>query len=398
MPYICGKLLQDALDSALIRETPLHVRLTVKSVLSATLAAAVLASGPVAASFAAAPYKGRVIQTDQHNNIPSINEDDVREVPEGADLELVLSSEITLDVNSEGDEFFAKLARDYKVDGAVVIPRGTIMHGTVEKLEDRKRAGRNAYINTRFDYMITPDGREIPLEGEHTTRDNKLKAAAKVVGKAAGYTAVGGAIGALMVVKYGGLPAIVASEGYAVAGGAAVGATVGLTAAMLKKGKSAQIPAGAMMSIRLAEPLVLPTMEMPDAGAKNFTIDGLKFHVLATRMDKDPFGTPNELTLTVDIANYTEHSFSSFDIALEDEYGTQFFPSPFGDSGMMFQKLRPNARMSGNITFNVNNPTVQHYLVFYKQYSRQPLAKIALTEAMQIDKKTAKDLEKAMKR
>ena len=70
-----------------------------------------------------------------------------------------------------------------------------------------------ATSTTRFDYLITPDGREVPIEGNSTTRDSKGKAAAKVVGRAAGYTAFGGVVGTMLVLKYGGLAAAVASHG-----------------------------------------------------------------------------------------------------------------------------------------------------------------------------------------
>jgi hypothetical protein len=82
-----------------------------------------------------------------------------------------------------------KISKDVLVDGLVVIPRGTQVHGVLSSVEGPKRAGRNGYINARFDYLITPDGRKVPIEGNSTTRDSKGKAAAKVVGRAAGYTA-----------------------------------------------------------------------------------------------------------------------------------------------------------------------------------------------------------------
>src|SRR5690606_36128656 len=113
-------------------------------------------------------------------------------------------------LTQDGDEFFGKITKDYEVDGKVVIPRGTLIHGTVLDLQDPKRAGRNGHISTKFDYLITPDGREIPIEGKHTTKDGKITAAAKVVGRSAGFTLVGGAIGSLMVLKYGGLAAVAA--------------------------------------------------------------------------------------------------------------------------------------------------------------------------------------------
>ncbi|MGE0201239.1 MAG: hypothetical protein AB7P76_09745 [Candidatus Melainabacteria bacterium] len=348
----------------------------------------------VQAESAVGALKGAVIQSDVRNDSPTVNEDDIKEVTPGTTLDMVVSTALSTDVTAKGDEFFSKVTKDYMVDGKVVIPRGTLVHGIVENKADPKWAGRKAWMATRFDYMITPDGREVPIEGNNSTRDNKLTAAAKVVGRASGYTLTGGVVGALMVLKVGGIPLVAATEGYALAGGAAVGGAVGLTAAMIKKGAHAMIQPGTEIRVSLSEPLELPTMNMPAADADNFNLDGLDVKVLGSRVDRDPFGELNELTLTIDVSNATENVFTSFDIGLEDEYGNLFYPSPFGDSGLWFHKLMPNSKMHGNVSFNVDDPKRQHYLVFFKQYTREKLAKIAITDSMQVDKKTQKQLAK----
>jgi hypothetical protein len=249
--------------------------------------------------------KGGVIQTNKKNSSPTVNEDDIKEIQPGSTVDMVISTAVTTGVNVEGDEFFGKVSKDYCVDGKVVIPKGTIVHGLVQELEGPKRAGRNGHITTKFDYMITPDGREISIDGGSTTKDPKLKAAAKVVGRATGFTAIGGVAGAVMVMKYGGLAAVAASNGYALAGGAAVGGAIGLTAAMLTKGKNAMLQPGAEIRVKLTDDLKLPTMNMPDASADNFALEGLKVKVLGLRFDKDPFGEPTEINLTLDVTNHT---------------------------------------------------------------------------------------------
>ena len=200
----------------------------------------------------------------------------------------------------------------------------------------------------------------------------------------------------MVVLRYGGLAAVAASNGYALAGGAAVGGAVGLTAAMVRKGKSAMIEPGAEIKVKLAEPISLPTVNMPDAKADDYTLPGLNVKVLGMRVDKDPFGENNELTLTLDIENRTENSFSSFDVGLQDEYGNTFYPSPFGDTGLWFKKLGPNSKTTANVTFNVDNTKRPHHLIFFKQYTRQPLAKFALTDDLKMDAKSQKALNKSL--
>jgi hypothetical protein len=313
---------------------------------------------------------------------PTVNTGDVRVVAPGTVLDLVLSSEIAAGETVEGDGFFGKITKDVMVDGRVVIPYGTLVHGVLSSLEGPKRAGRNGYITTRFDYLITPDGREVPIEGNSTTRDSRGKAAAKVVGRAAGYTAFGGVVGTMLVLKYGGVAAAVASHGYVLAGGAAIGGAAGLTTAMLMKGKSVMLEPGAELHVTLSEPLKLPTMTMPAQTAQDFSVPGLKVKVERMRIDRHPLGEMSEITLTLDILNQTENTFSTFDIGLEDDLGKVFFRSPLGDTGMWFSKVRPNSRLNGKITFSVDNLKSRYKLVFFKPYSREPLAQFALTDAM----------------
>jgi hypothetical protein len=342
--------------------------------------------GPVSSGYAD-PLKGSVTQSQGNSDNFSINPDDVKHVEKGTLLEMTVSTELTPGINIEGDEFYGKVTKDYLVDGKVVIPRDTIIHGLIQEMKDPKRAGRNGYITSKFDYMITPDGREIPIDGGHTTKDKPLVAAAKVVGRGAGYSAVGGVAGALMVLRYGGLAAVAASNGYALAGGAAVGGAVGLTAAMLTKGSHAMIQPGAELKIKLSENLDLPSVNVPDPAANDQRVSGLDVKVLGFRVSKDPFGEENEMTLSLDLTNQTENTFTFFDIALEDETGAIHYASPFGDTGLWFQKLKPNTHLSGNMTFNVDNAKLRHTLVFYRQYTREPMARIALTGAMDNAKK-----------
>ncbi|MBY0358301.1 MAG: hypothetical protein K2W82_09900 [Candidatus Obscuribacterales bacterium] len=364
--------------------------------LSASAPLAVLSANIPAEGGGSPVLQSTIIKTECNSpQRPTVNTEDMRTVAPGTALDLLLSTEIEAGVTVAGDEFFGKISKDVLVDGRVVIPRGTLVHGVLSTMEDPKRAGRNGYINARFDYLITPDGREIPIEGNSTTRDSKGKAAAKVVGRAAGYTAVGGVVGAMMVLEYGGLAAAAASQGYALAGGAAIGGAAGLTIAMLMKGKSVMLQPGAEMHFKLSEPLKLPTMTMPDETAEDYSLPGLEVKVAGMRIDGHPSG---EITLTLDILNQTENTFSTFDIGLEDELGNLFFPSHLGDTGMWSSKIKPSSHLNSNITFSVDNVKCRHKLVFFKPYSREPLAKFTLMPCMQAAKPAPKASAGLLKR
>ncbi len=324
--------------------------------------------------------RGAVTQTESKLPlVPTVNTGDVRVVAQGTELDLYLTTEIASDETVEGDQFFGKISKDVAVDGRVVIPRGTLAHGVLSTMEGPKRAGRDGYINTVFDYLITPDGRKVPIEGNSTTRDSKGKAAAKVVGRAAGYTAVGGVVGTVIALQVGGLAGAAASHGSTLAGGAVIGGATGLTIAMLMKGKSVMLQPGTEMKVKLSEPLQLPTMTMPNETAEDFSLPGMEVKVEHMRIEGHPSG---EITLTLDILNQTENAFSTFEIGLEDELGNVVFPSPFGDAGIASSRIKPRSHFNSNITFSVDNIKSRHKLVFFKPYSREPLAKFALTDAM----------------
>jgi phosphohistidine swiveling domain-containing protein len=328
-----------------------------------------------------ATLKGGVSQSQQTG--PTVNPNDIKVIAPGQDLDLIISTGLESGLSAEGDEFFGKLSRPVIVDGKVILPRDTVVHGRVKNLAQAKRAGRNAHVTTEFDYLITPDGREIPIAGNFSNKDSALKAAAKVVGRSAGFSVVGGVLGAVTVLRYGGLAAVAASNGYALAAGAGVGGVVGLGAALVTKGKSLWIPPGTEMRVKLQQSLKLPSMNVPDASADNLALDGLNVKINHIAVGKDPFGEEAEITLTLDMTNATDNTFSMFDIALQDENGTLFFPSAFGDTGLWFEKLSPRTRMTGNISFSVDNPKLRHHLVFYKQYTREPLTRIALADNLE---------------
>jgi hypothetical protein len=106
------------------------------------------------------------------------------------------------------------------------------------------------------------------------------------------------------------------------------------------------------------------------------------------RIDRRPSGGVGEIALALDILNETENTFSTFEIGLEDDLGNVFFPSPLGDMGISSGKIKPSDHFNSKITFSVDNVRSRYKLVFYKPYSREALAKFALTDAMLVSGKT----------
>ncbi len=289
----------------------------------------------------------------------------------------VLDASFTL----EGDEFFAEVTSDVYSNKGIIIPRGTVAHGIIKASKESRRLGRDGYIDLKFDYLVTPDGREIPIEGNMSTKMHPLKATAKIVATDVGYTAAGGVIGGLTALNLLGLEAAIASQGYTVAGGAAIGGTIGLGMALYRKGKDVLISPGDEIRVKLASNVSLPVYKAEALAQKELQYPGLTVKITNILFEKDPFGVVNTITLSLVISNMTKKTFSSFDLGLVNEANSIFHPSIFGDTKLMYTKIKPGDRVAGRISFTVNDVKDRYWLAFFESGGRKPIAKISLDNA-----------------
>lgn len=65
--------------------------------------------------------------------------------------------------NKQGDAFTSCLEEDIKLNKKTVLPAGTLMRGTVNKIKKSKRFKRSASMYIDFDHLVTPDGRQLDL-------------------------------------------------------------------------------------------------------------------------------------------------------------------------------------------------------------------------------------------
>ncbi len=305
----------------------------------------------------------------------------------------VLSSGYTL----EGDEFFAEVTNDVEGDKGLILPTGTIVHGVVKVIENPKNMGRDGYVNINFDYMVTPDGREIPIQASLTTKDNLVKGAAKTVATHAGYTLLGGVAGGFFALNTLGLGAAIASNGYTLAGGAAIGGAIGLTAAIIRKGNGFMIKPGDELKIKIEQGIEMPVFSADAFRQEELLLEGLKVRINSVNLEKDPFGVENTITLSLGIDNYSEYTFSTFDIALASNTSQVFFPSPFGDTSLWFKSIAPGDRVVGKLSFNITDKKARHWLIFYDRKTKKPVAKYSIDNAKSDLKKIAKNKNKKSK-
>jgi len=327
-------------------------------------------------------FSGHAEYTDEK---PSFDQDlftGKKEVLEKRDtIEMTVSQVIDGSFSFEGDEFFAQVTSDVYGDKGVIIPKGTVAHGLIMQTREAKRGGRDGYINLSFDYLVTPDGRQIPIEGKMSTKLHPVTAAAKIVATDVGYTMAGGAIGGFMAVQALGIEAAIASQGYTIAGGAAIGGAVGLGMSLYRKGKDVLISPGDEIKVKILSNVELPVYKQEALIKKEMKYPGLDVNIANIIYEKDPFGEANTLTLSLAVSNMSDKSFSGMDIYLINDYDSIFNPSIFGDTKLLFSQFKPGDRRAGKMSFAVDNLRHSYWLVVNDRATNKPLMKVSLDNA-----------------
>ncbi len=332
-------------------------------------------------AFCADIFKGHAEKTDQAKEQSELFTGKVDNLDRKDILKMTVSQVLDGSFAQEGDEFFAEVTSDVSGDSGVIIPTGTIAHGKIKQCNGARRLGRDGTLDLDFDYLMTPDGREIPIEGKMSTKIHPISATTKIVATDLGYTAVGGVVGGIVALNMFGLEAAIASQGYTLAGGAAVGGAIGLGAALYRKGKDVLIAPGDEIRVKINTSVPLPVYKESALLQHEMKLDGLDIKINSISYEKDPFDQLNTITMSLSITNMTKMTFSSFDLALINDYNSVFHPSIFGDTTLMFKQIKPGDRVAGKISFSVDNVKRKFWLTFYDRKNRKPVAKISVDNA-----------------
>lgn len=338
------------------------------------------------------PLKGSVVENDEYSpqnqdlftgKVESLDRKDV--------INMTVSQVLDSSISIEGDEFFAEVTSDVYGDKGVIIPKGTLAHGKLTEATEPGRLGREASLTLAFDYLVTPDGREIPIEGKMTTKLHPVAAGAKIVAQDLGYTVAGGAVGGLMALNWLGIEAAIASQGYTLAGGAALGGVAGLSMALIRKGNHVLIAPGDEIKVKINTKIDLPVYKEEALKQEEVLYKGLTININDIKHEKDPFGELNTITLTVLISNMSDKTLSGFDMVLVNDYNAKFSPSIFGDTKLMFRQIKPGDKLVANVSFAVDNINRKFWLTFYDRKTSEVITKISLDNAYRnIPQKTKK--------
>ena len=306
-------------------------------------------------------------------------------------IHMTVSQVLDGSIHMEGDEFFAEVTNEVYGDSGVIIPKGTLAHGKISQVGEPGKMGKSAWLELDFDYLVTPDGREIPIEGKMSTKLHPIKAATKIVATDIGYTAAGGVLGGIFAAQALGVEAAIASQGYTLASGAALGSAVGLGMALYRKGKDVLISPGDEIKVKILSGVELPVYNEEALKQKELTYPGLNIRIGNIIYEKDPFGEVNTITLSISVSNMSDKAFSGMDMALISDYNKIYNPSIFGDTKMIFSQFNPGERKAGKISFAVDNVKHSYWLIVNDRGKNKPLVKVSLDNAY---KKVSEDVKK----
>ena len=292
----------------------------------------------------------------------------------------------------EGDEFFAQVTSDVYGDEGIIIPKGTVAHGKISETGDAGKMGKQAWIELSFDYLVTPDGREIPIDGKMTTKLHPIVETSRIVAQDLGYTAAGGVVGGFLALNWLGLEAAILSQGYTIAGGAAIGGAVGLGMALIRKGKDVLIAPGDEIKVKINTKIPLPVYKPEALKQEELLYPGLDIMITNVKHEEDPFGEMNTITLSLTISNMSDKTLSGFDMALVNDYNSTFRPSVFGNTKMMYKTINPGEKVAGEVSFSVDNIHRKFWLTFFDRRSGKAITKISVDNAYR--KMSKKDQKK----
>ena len=87
-----------------------------------------------------------------------------KRIPAGTVFKIEFIQPISTFSGCEGDSFVATIKNEISTKQSVIIPSGSVVRGSIAKVNTAKRFSRGAKLYIDFDHVVTPTGRQIPLD------------------------------------------------------------------------------------------------------------------------------------------------------------------------------------------------------------------------------------------
>lgn len=306
-------------------------------------------------------------------------------IPHGTPVHMVMVANLNSEWSKVGDEVVCMVSSDVKDGQKVLVPGQWFAKGKVTEVSGQRRLGRDGFISVKFDKLVSPDGKYVlPVDATLSTKDSTVKSVAKVVAKDSVMVTVGAVGGAIMSVEMTGIPVAVLTHGYSVAIGGGVGATVGLIAALKRKGKIATAIRGEALRMSLQQDITLPAFNadaIPSA-VKTKKIDNLDIIVDRAKFLPSPFGDKKARLLQVKfkVANRTDREYSIGNFVVVSDYNITYHPHAFSLNSLSqrIKSVSSNTVNESTITFDVESPRRKYWLVLLDRGNKGELTRVPL--------------------
>lgn len=87
-----------------------------------------------------------------------------KRIPAGTIFQLEFLQPVSTFSGNIGDSFVATIKNEQTAGASVILPAGTVVRGSIQEVKTSKRFSRGAKLYLDFDHVVTPTGRQIPLD------------------------------------------------------------------------------------------------------------------------------------------------------------------------------------------------------------------------------------------
>ncbi len=95
-----------------------------------------------------------------------------KRIPAGTTFQLEFLQPVSTFSGSMGDSFVATILNEQTAGSNVVLPAGTVVRGSINEVKTAKCFSRGAKLYLDFDHVVTPTGRQVPLDMAVAKFDN----------------------------------------------------------------------------------------------------------------------------------------------------------------------------------------------------------------------------------
>jgi len=181
-------------------------------------------------------------------------------VSEGTRITLQLNETLSTKSNAEGDAFTAVVTMPVYLGGRIVIPKGSVVNGSISRILRPGRLKGKAILDPIFQSIKIPGYKQMNIAATLVPVDSEGNRGVRSEGQIEGASPTGRNLGKAIVPSLAGAGIGTLAGGGKGAGiGAGIGAAAGFASIFTSRGKDIEIHRGSTLDIKLNRPLIIPS-------------------------------------------------------------------------------------------------------------------------------------------